>query len=289
MTTPAPAAPDPAAPDPAVPDPAVPDPAVPVLAVERLTVTHRHRDGHTTAVDQVCFALPPGDALVLLGASGSGKTTVARAVLGLPARNAETTGRIELRGTDLRALDERALSRVRGRRIGYVPQDPTGSLDPLRRVGAQLAEVLRRHQRATGRRAARAAVPDLLESVGIDDPRRVADSFPHQLSGGQRQRAAIALAVCCEPELLIADEPTTALDALVRAQVLDLFARLRAERGIALLLVTHDLAVARRTGGQVAVMRAGRIVESGPAARVLTHPAHRFTAELVGAHPGADQ
>ena len=260
---------------------------VPAFSVHELTVRHFGGKGWTTAVDGVTFEVAPGEALVLLGESGSGKTTVARSILGLPARGARTTGRIDLSGTGLLTLGERELSRVRGRRIGYVPQDPTASLDPLRRIGAQLAEVLRRHRMADGRRAARAAVPGLLESVGVPDPERVARSFPHELSGGLRQRAAIALAVCCEPELLIADEPTTALDALVRSHVLDLFGRLRAERGVSLLLITHDLGVALRTGGRVAVMRTGRIIETGPVAQVLANPDHPFTSQLVGTQLGA--
>ncbi|MFG3055794.1 ABC transporter ATP-binding protein [Kitasatospora sp. NPDC048239] len=255
-----------------------------LLEVEDLTVEY---PGGVRAVDGVSLTLGAGGALVLLGESGSGKTTVARTLLGLPGRGALVTGAVRLEGADLGALGERERSAIRGRRIGYVPQDPTASLDPLRRIGPQLAEVLRRHRVADGRRSAREAVPKLLATAGIPDPERIARAYPHELSGGLRQRAAIALAVCCGPGLLIADEPTTALDALVRGRILDLFATLRADCGIALLLVTHDLAAARRVGGTVAVMRAGRVVEHGPAERVLADPDHAFTAALVAAEPGA--
>ncbi|MGI5400722.1 ABC transporter ATP-binding protein [Streptomyces sp. CA-135486] len=259
--------------------------SLPLLSVTDLTVDHPGPEGPVRAVDGVSFGIEAGGALVLLGESGSGKTTVARTVLGLPGRTARVTGSVRLDGTDLRTTDERTLSRIRGRRIGHVAQDPTGALDPLRRIGPQLTEILLRHRIAAGRRAAGAAVTGLLADAGIADPERVARSHPHQLSGGQRQRAAIALAIACRPGLLVADEPTTALDVLVRAQVLDLFDRLRTQHGTALLLVTHDLDVARRVGGRVAVMRAGRIVEAGPPEQVLSRPGHAFTAELVAAQP----
>ncbi|MFI5542576.1 ABC transporter ATP-binding protein [Streptomyces sp. NPDC051815] len=249
------------------------------LDVVDLTVTH----GAVRAVDGVSLTVHPGEAVVLLGESGSGKSTLVRTVLGLPGPTARVGGGVLLSGTDLRALDERALSGVRGRRIGYVPQDPDAGLDPLRRIGSQLVEVLLRHRVAAGRRAARAAVPALLESAGLADPERTARSHPHELSGGQRQRAVIALALACSPGLLIADEPTTALDALVRARVLDLLAA----SGASLLVVTHDMGVARRIGHRVAVMRAGRIVETGPAEQILTAPRHPYSAALVAAQPGA--
>ncbi|MEV7289183.1 ABC transporter ATP-binding protein [Streptomyces sp. NPDC093252] len=264
-------------------------PAPEHLTLEDLTVTHHTGTGTgrvVRAVDGVSLTVAPGEALVVVGESGSGKSTLARTVLGLPGRTARVSGSVRLSGTELLTLDDRALSRVRGRRIGYVPQDPDAALDPLRRIGAQVVEVLLRHRIATGRREARRAVPALLEAAGLTAPDRIARSHPHQLSGGQRQRAAVALALACAPGLLIADEPTTALDALVRAQVLDLFAGLLTTRSTALLLVTHDLGAARRIGDRVAVMRAGRIVAEGPADRLLTAPDHPYAAALVAARPG---
>ncbi|MER6913507.1 ABC transporter ATP-binding protein [Streptomyces sp. NPDC000594] len=260
----------------------------PALEITGLTVQHAGPAGAPPAVDGVSLRIDPGAAFTLVGESGSGKTTVARTVLGLTAPGATVTGSVRADGTELLGQDERSLSRIRGRRIGYVPQDPTGSLDPLRRIGPQLTEVLLRHGAAPGRRAARDAVPALLARAQITDPERVARSRPHELSGGQRQRAAIALAVCCGPALLVADEPTTALDPLLRARILDLFTALRTGTGLALLFITHDLTAARRIGGRVAVLRAGRIVETGDTADVLRDPGHPYTAELVAAAaPGA--
>ncbi|MGW4695787.1 ATP-binding cassette domain-containing protein [Kitasatospora cineracea] len=237
-----------------------------LLTVEGLTVEH---PGGVRALDGVDLQLAAGAALVLLGESGSGKTTLARAVLGLTPRTGTVRGSIRLDGTELLGRTERDWTRIRGRRIGYVPQDPSATLDPLRRIGAQLAEVLRVHGLAGTRRAARAAALPLLAAAGLPDPERAAHAHPHELSGGLRQRAALALAMAGGPELLIADEPTTALDTLVRARVLDLFTALRTERGLALLLVTHDLAAAARIGGTVAVLAHGRLTATGPAEELL--------------------
>ncbi|MFF4344594.1 ATP-binding cassette domain-containing protein [Kitasatospora sp. NPDC001540] len=238
-----------------------------LLTIDHLTV---HHPGGVRAVDDVSLTLDAGRALVLLGASGSGKTTLARTVLGLPGRGTTVRGSVRLGDTELLGLPERALTRIRGRRIGYVPQDPSATLDPLRRIGTQLAEVLRVHGLADTRRAARAAALPLLAAADLPDPERAASAYPHELSGGLRQRAAIALAIAGDPELLIADEPTTALDTLVRARILDLFTTLRTRCHLALLLVTHDLSAAARIGDTVAVLDGGRLTATGSAEELLS-------------------
>jgi oligopeptide/dipeptide ABC transporter ATP-binding protein len=222
---------------------------------------------------------------VLLGESGSGKSVTARSIMQLYGREARHGGQVRLDGTELIGLDEPHLRQIRGKRIGLVSQDPGAALDPLRRVGQQVAEVLRIHRRDLSRADCRARAVGLLGVVGLPHPERVAKAFPHELSGGMRQRVAIAIAISCEPELLIADEPTTALDVTVQAQILEELNRLRQRLGMAILLVTHDVGVAEQMADRVAVMYAGRIVEIGPASSVLDHPAHPYTEGLLSCLP----
>ncbi len=262
-----------------------------VLSVRDLTVEFPadEADGGTLrAVDGVSFDLAPGAALGIVGESGSGKSTTALALLGLH-RNTGTrvSGRILLDGADMNALDDEAVRRLRGRRIAMIFQDPLSALDPYQRVGDQIAEVYHTHTHA-GRRAAWAKAVDVLDRVGIPDAARRARSRPHEFSGGMRQRALIAMALACEPAVLVADEPTSALDVTVQAQILDLLDGLRAETGMALLLVTHDLGVVARSAEEVLVMRAGRTVERGPAAEVLKTPAQPYTRALLEAVPRLD-
>ncbi len=257
----------------------------PTLRIRGLETTFSSRGLTVGAVRGVDLDLRPGEVTVLLGESGSGKSVTAKSVMRLYGSSARFGGTVELDGRNLLALDRKAMLAVRGAEIAMVPQDPTGALDPLRRIGAQIVEVLRQHKVVSSKAAAAQRALELLDQVGIPDPRRVARSFPHELSGGMRQRAVIAIAVSCSPKVLIADEPTTALDVTVQAQILELFRGLIGELGSAVLLVTHDVGVAEEVGDRVGVMYAGRIVEFGPAAEVLRSPRHPYTRALLDSIP----
>ncbi|OXY92141.1 dipeptide ABC transporter ATP-binding protein [Streptomyces diastatochromogenes] len=244
--------------------------------------------GSLRAVDGLSFRLEEGTALALVGESGSGKSTVAGALLGLHRdTGARVGGSVRVAGTDVQQASDEELRRLRGARAAMVFQDPLSSLDPYYAIGDQIAEVYRVHTRGS-RRAARARAVEVLERVGIPDAQRRSRSRPHEFSGGMRQRALIAMALACEPDLLIADEPTTALDVTVQAQILDLLHTLREETGMGLLLVTHDVGVAAESVDEVLVMRHGRAVEHGPVGTVLGAPAQAYTRELLDAVPRVD-
>ncbi|WP_190172833.1 dipeptide ABC transporter ATP-binding protein [Streptomyces mirabilis] len=244
--------------------------------------------GSLRAVDGLSFRLEKGAALGLVGESGSGKSTVASALLGLHrGTGADVGGSVRVAGVDVQEASDTELRRLRGGKAAMVFQDPLSSLDPYYAVGDQIAEVYRVHVKAS-RRAARARAVEVLDRVGIPDAARRARSRPHEFSGGMRQRALIAMALACEPDLLIADEPTTALDVTVQAQILDLLHTLREETGMGLLLVTHDVGVAAESVDEILVMRHGRAVEHGLVGAVLGAPAQAYTQELLGAVPRVD-
>ncbi|MGK9170585.1 ABC transporter ATP-binding protein [Inquilinus limosus] len=253
-----------------------------MLSIRGLTVDYFGEGAAARAVDGIDLDLNRGETLALVGESGSGKSTVALAPLGLLPPNARAAGSIRLAGTELLGLPEEALRPIRGRRIGMVFQEPATCLNPVLTVGEQVREVLEAHRLGRGR-AARARVAELLVEVGIPDPAARAGAYPHELSGGLRQRAMIAMALAADPEVLIADEPTTALDVTIQAQILDLFRSLRDRRGMAVLLVTHDFGVVAELADRVAVMQDGRVVETGPARQVLDAPRHGYTRRLLAA------
>jgi len=261
--------------------------AEPLLEVRDLAVRIPRRAGEVRAVGGISFGLAAGQTLGIVGESGSGKSQTALALLGLQAPGARLSGSVRFEGRELLGLAERDWNRLRGDRIGMVFQDPMTSLNPHLRVGTQLAEVLVLH-RGLSRGAALAECARMLDAVRIAGAAARLRQYPHELSGGMRQRAMIAMALLCRPALLIADEPTTALDVTVQAEILALLGELREAFGLALLLISHDLDVVAQVCERVLVLYAGRVVESGPAAPLLAAPRHPYSAGLLAARPRLD-
>jgi oligopeptide transport system ATP-binding protein len=256
-----------------------------LLEVDGLAVEFPTRDGLVAAVNGVGFTVGRGETLAVVGESGSGKSVTAQAVMGLIERPGRVTaGVVRFQGVDLLRLSEEERRQVRGRRMAMIFQDPLSALNPVYSVGFQIGEMFRIHEGLSRQGAKRRAV-DLLDRVRIPSAAERVGDFPHQFSGGMRQRVMIAMAIALGPELLIADEPTTALDVTVQAQILELLDGLRAETGMGLVLITHDLGVAAETADRVAVMYAGRVVETGPAVEVLTSPRHPYTEGLLASLP----
>ena len=267
--------------------PANPKAEVPVLSVQDLEVVFPTPDGDVQAVREVSWDIYEGEVLAIAGESGSGKSVSVMAALGLLPPSAHVSGSISYRGRDVLAMADKELEKLRGSAISMVFQDPMTSLNPVMTVGAQIAEGVRVHQR-TKTAVARSKAVELLHLVGIPNASQRVDSYPHELSGGMRQRAMIAMAIANDPDLLIADEPTTALDVTIQAQVLDVLERAREAAGSALVVITHDLGVVARTAHRLLVMYAGRIAETGMADNVFERPAHPYTAGLLGAIPRLD-
>jgi peptide/nickel transport system ATP-binding protein len=259
----------------------------PLLAVEQLSVDLPTPRGRLRAVDAVDLGLEAGHTLGIVGESGSGKTMLSRAILQLAPRRARLSGRVLFDGRDLTGLAAEALRRLRGRSIAVVFQDPMTSLNPVLTIGRQIVETLREHLEIDAASALRRVV-ELLAEVGIPAPEQRLRQYPHQLSGGMRQRVAIAIALSCEPKLLIADEPTTALDVTVQAQILDLLDRERQRRQMAMILITHDLGIVAGRTDEVAVMYAGRIVERAPTSRLFKAMRMPYTEALLAAIPKLD-
>jgi peptide/nickel transport system ATP-binding protein len=260
-----------------------------LLTVRGLSVEFVTRRSSVRALDRVSFDMAPGEILGLVGESGAGKSLSGNAIIGLidpPGRIAE--GEILLEGRRIDNLSPNAMRRLRGRSVAAIFQDPLTSLDPLMRVGDQITETIRTHL-PMSRLAARARALELLKAVGIPAPEVRIDSYPHQFSGGMRQRVVIALALCADPKLIIADEPTTALDVSIQAQIIALLKKMCREHGTAILLVTHDIGVIADTADRVAVMYAGRLVEIGPVKDVLRAPKHVYTAGLIGSIPSLNR
>ena len=266
----------------------LPTPLAPLLQVEHLSVQLQTPRGPALAVRDVGFSLRRGETLGLIGESGCGKSMTALALLGLLPENAVTTGSIRLNGQQLVGLDDKALCKLRGNRIGMIFQEPMTALNPVHTVGDQVAEPLRLH-RGVARVDARKQAITLLDRVGISNAAVRLDAYPHQFSGGQRQRITIAMALACGPDILIADEPTTALDVTIQGQILDLIADLVQERSMAMVLISHDLGVIAQNVAQMMVMYGGSVVESGSTASIFARQSHPYTRGLFGARPRLGQ
>ena len=253
----------------------LPDPAGALLDIDELSV----HAGETALVRGLSLRVGAGERVGLIGESGSGKSVTSLAAIGLLPEGLSAAGSVHLGGVQVVGATDRELQPLRGAHVGMVFQEPLSALDPLMRVGRQVAEPLRRHRGLTGK-ALHAAIAESFAEVSLADP-RLAEAYPHELSGGQRQRVAIAIALAAQPRLLIADEPTTALDVTVQGEVLDLLDRLVAERAMGLLFVSHDLAVISRMTDRVCVMQLGEVVEAGPVAEVMRRPNHSYTKQLI--------
>ncbi len=256
----------------------------PLLEVQSLAITLQTQRGAVRAVHDLGFTLARGDTLGLIGESGCGKSLTALALMGLLPEGARVQGQVRFDGQDLLAASEAALCRLRGNRVAMVFQEPMSALNPVHPIGRQVAEPLRLHQGLSAHQA-RAAAVELLERVGITQAAARLDAYPHQFSGGQRQRITIAMALACGPDLLIADEPTTALDVTVQRQILELIQSLAAERGMALILISHDLGVIAQNTQRTLVMYGGTVVEAGPTRAVFANRAHPYTQGLFAARP----
>ncbi|RWC57534.1 ABC transporter ATP-binding protein [Mesorhizobium sp.] len=258
----------------------------PLLSVQDLSVAFSQGGGQSTAVDHISFDIAKGETVALVGESGSGKSVSALSVLKLlPYPSAShPSGKILFQGADLLAMSEKQLRQVRGNKITMIFQEPMTSLNPLHTIEHQIVEILKLHQGMADRPAKERTLA-LLNEVGIRDPQKRLDAYPHQLSGGQRQRVMIAMALANEPELLIADEPTTALDVTVQAQILELLAGLKSRKGMSMLFITHDLGIVRKIADRVCVMTKGKIVETGPTKEIFANPQHVYTRHLLAAEP----
>jgi oligopeptide/dipeptide ABC transporter ATP-binding protein len=257
--------------------------SAPILSIRDLRVGFATEDGLLQAVDGVSLDVRPGEVLAIVGESGSGKSVTAQTMIGLTrSKNSRIEGSVKLDGEELLEADDATMRRLRGERIGMVFQDPMTSFNPVYRIGDQIVEAIRAHKGGIGKKQARERVVELFDSVGIPNAAGRVDNYPHEFSGGMRQRAMIAMALAMEPEVLIADEPTTALDVTIQAQILRLLEDLNRERGLATILITHDLGVVAEVADRVLVMYAGKVVEEGTLDEIFYDPQHPYTWGLMG-------